>query len=197
MIICSPPYLNALSTARPGPGVRRMRAETRPNNPDQFERAYDAIICSPPYLDALSHQRHTCDDEREFRGDGQAAAESRIALRHGYGAPTPGRRDPAQIGNLAGARYWAAMQDVWAACVPLVRPGGVLVVVLKNIVRANQEVDLIGGTRSQLENLGCRYVTTHYRAVAPGPFHRIRQKARPDALVIDREGALVMERGPC
>lgn len=187
--ITSPPYQNAVAWQRhpaPDADVSAQANATR--------AGYDALLTSPPYEDALNPVRHATNGslEREQAHDQRGGAESRQALRAGYG-----ERNPAQIGNARGARYWALMAEVWAACVPLVRPGGVLVVVLKNIVRANQEVDLIGGTRAQLEALGCRYVTTHYRAVAPGPFHRIRQKARPDALVIDREGALIMERGPC
>lgn len=198
-LITSPPYTDALSPNRHADDYHpeRQAGHNRGARGDDalrtIRRGYDAVVTSPPYLNALTGQRHKTETYR-FANDGpELSAASRHALRQGY---APGERNPAQIGNLAGARYWAAMAAVWATCIPLVRPGGVLVVVLKNIVRGNAEVDLIGGTRAQLEALGCRYVTTHYRAVAPGPFHRIRAKSRPDALVIDREGALVMEV-PC
>lgn len=190
-LVTSPPWTHVV-------GGQGLEAIARGSHLVNWRGGFDGVVTSPPYGDALSHQRHGEDyhPERMDGSDrgGRDTSASMHAQRRGY-AEAPAR-NPAQIGNLAGARYWAAMQEVWAACVPLVRPGGRLVVVLKNIVRQNQEVDLIGGTRSQLENLGCRYVTTYYRAVAPGPFHRIRQKSRPDALIIDREGALVLE-APC
>jgi hypothetical protein len=181
-VITSPSYADAMNGQGGSAVMRKINAG--------YQGAYDALLTSPPYSDALSHQRHGPDYHPERTDRHGPENDSMTMQRRGYAGAA---RNPAQIGNLAGARYWAAMAEVWAACVPLVRPGGVLVVVLKNIVRGNAEVDLIGGTRAQLEALGCRYVTTHYRAVAPGPFHRIRQKSRPDALVIDREGALVLE----
>lgn len=191
-LVTSPPWTHMV-------GGKGLEAIARGSHLVNWRGGFDGVVTSPPFQDALSHQRHGPDYHPERLNLYVPSASSRAAQRRGYdppadGAPAPGARNPAQIGNLAGARYWAAMAAVWAACVPLVVPGGRLVVVLKNIVRGNREVDLIGGTRAQLEALGCRYVTTYYRAVAPGPFHAIRKKSNPDALIIDREGALVMER---
>lgn len=188
-LVTSPPYADAVGNQRPYSQARH-RDYLRHASSLGINAGYDAVVTSPPFQDALSHQRHGPDYHPERTERHGPENDSMTQQRRGYAGQ---ERNPAQIGNLAGARYWAAMADVWAACVPLVVPGGRVVVVLKNIVRANHEVDLIGGTRSQLENLGCRYVTTVWRRVQPGPFHRIRAKSRPDALIIDREGALVLE----
>lgn len=152
----------------------------------------DALFCSPPYGAALSHQRHGADYHPDRHAGGSATA-----LRRGYDAPMDGsrpdrgQRNAAQIGNLRGARYAAAMGEVYAACVPLVTPGGPIILVIKNPVEHNAEVDLIGQARGQLEALGCTYQRTHWRRVPPAAWHNIRRAAHPDALIVQREAALV------
>jgi hypothetical protein len=83
------------------------------------------------------------------------------------------------------------MAEVYAACVPLVKPGGLIILVIKNVVENNTEVDLIGQAAGQLAALGCTEVTTHWRAVTPGAFHNIRRRHNPNALLITQEAALV------
>lgn len=193
-ILTSPPYQDALSSIRHQSGIERELTHGTPGKSAAGRQAlrggYGAILTSPPYADALSGTRHKVETYQGPK-DGPGSAASRHALRQGY---VPAERNPAQIGNLAGARYAAAMAEVYGACVPLLRPGGRCIVVLKNVVRKGREVDLIGQAQGQLEALGLRYVRTHWRAVRLGAFHAIRRKQNPDALIVDREAALVMQK---
>lgn len=193
-VLTSPPYGDALH--KPGSAQLQRGIAENPRwgkTSMMLNSAYDALVTSPPYSDTIAWQRHGADGGlATMAGSDRWGKESQAVLetiRSGYGA-----RNPAQIGNLAGARYARAMAEVYAACVPLLRPGGRCIVVLKNIVRKGREVDLIGQAQEQLEALGLRYVRTHWRVVRLGAFHAIRRKADPDALIVDREAALVMAK---
>lgn len=202
-LITSPPYANALSWNRHSGGSQHREAQygspsgiaSRMALRQGYDTPVDGLVTSPPYAMALSHQRHG-----EDYGENKMAKRGAMTtnLRRGYDAPPDGSappkgvRNPAQIGNLRGKRYTGAMAEVYAACVPLVRPGGPIIIVLKNVVEKNQEVDLVGQARQQLEALGCTYIRTHWRYVAPAAFHNVRKKARSGALVITQEAALVL-----
>jgi len=160
----------------------------------------DALLISPPYGDSLGRSRigkglqaHLAAEPPHWqRGNSLLRPEPAYGIAAQGATAPPAPRNPAQIGNLRGRRYTAAMGEVYRTCVPLVRPGGVVIVVLKNSVRRNQEVDLIGQATAQLGALGLSYERTHYRAVTPGAFHNIRRRHNPQALVLDREAALVL-----
>lgn len=212
----SPPYADALGPGHVGAGLQAYLAEQRPcrqtglipgtsyanGGPNTLLRdpTYDGLqidveLLSPPYEDALAWQRHTGDSREREERFSKSGVESRIAMRHGYGTPTPGRRDPQQIGNLAGRRYQAAMTEVYAASVAALRPGGRQILILKNIVRKGREVDLVAQAIAQCEALGMRLETIHWRRITKtGPFHAIRRKKDPNALVIDREAAIVLRK---
>lgn len=205
-ICSSPPYGAALEqNSKIGKGLADYLATNpragRSSLMHEGHHAYtvDGVLTSPPYRDALTHQRHQQDYSQEPATAHWHSTDTAVNLRKGYdapadGAPVPGQRNAAQIGNLRGARYERAMQEVYSACVPLVKPGGLVILVIKNVVENNTEVDLIGQARGQLEALGCEEVITHWRAVVPGAFHNIRRKQNPDALMIKAEAALVYRR---
>jgi DNA modification methylase len=205
-VLTSPPYADALTRQPHQQDYSKEPATAHWHSTQSAQNlrgGYDTILTSPPYADALNHQRHGEDyhPERQSghpRGrNGDAALQ---AIRRGYDAPADGQppasgvRNPAQIGNLGGARYQAAMAEVYAQCAQVVRPGGLIIVILKNIVRDHQVVDLVGLAAGQLSTLGCIPVATHWRKVRLGPFHAIRRKAHPATPIIDREAALVFRR---
>ncbi len=61
-------------------------------------------------------------------------------------------------------------------------------------MRKNKEVDLVGDAITMCEGLGMTHEATHWRRCKIGPFHNIRRKANPDALIIDREAAIVLRK---
>jgi len=59
-----------------------------------------------------------------------------------------------QIGQEKAETYWSAMHQVYAACFRAIRPGGVLVAVLKDYVKGGKRVPLCDDTARLLEHCG-------------------------------------------
>jgi hypothetical protein len=101
-----------------------------------------AVVSSPPYQEGLGHDSgHPRLDAKE---DARRDAEG-CARRNGYGY------SEAQI---QGETYWQAVRDVYAACFRCIKPGGVMVLVLKDYVKQRKRVPLADDTATLCESLG-------------------------------------------
>jgi len=99
--------------------------------------------------------------------------------------------DRANLGHARGAAYLAQMATVYAGCFEVLRPGGLLVTVTRNLRRRGRVFDLAGATVRLAEQAGYQYLQ-HVIALlaavrdsglcAPGPqVSRAAGRARPRA----------------
>lgn len=82
----------------------------------------DAIVTSPPYGDRLREQRNPSRRLRELI---RAGRFGRGVLPGTYGT------SPGNLGNLPASAHLREMERVWRACHSVLRPGGILAVVVQ------------------------------------------------------------------
>jgi DNA modification methylase len=103
----------------------------------------DLIVTSPPYA---------CDagviDRKAWVAGGRLCTTETL----NYSA------DRANLGHARGPAYEAAMAEVYAACHAVLRPGGLLVTVTKNMRRAGRCVDLAALTVGLARSAGFSYL---------------------------------------
>jgi len=119
-------------------------------------------------------------------------------------------KDKANLGHARGAAYEAAMADVYAACLAVLRPGGILAVVTKNTRREGRTLDLAGLTVALAEAAGFTYlghVVALHAAVHGGELvarpsfwqrtqtHKARSRGEAAHLVV-HEDLCVFSAGP-
>ncbi len=123
--------------------VRRGDARRLPALLGEMAGTVDLVVVSPPYA---------CD----------AGVIDKPAWRSGRRLCDAGTlnysRDRSNIGHARGQAYALAMEDVYAACFAVLRPGGLLVTVTKNTRRAGRLFDLAGTTVSLARGAGFLYL---------------------------------------
>jgi modification methylase len=101
--------------SRPGDGTMERLVPTE---------GVAAVLTSPPYIDQLGPP-----------GRGRFSPFVRARMLQGPCRPSfaPGSygRGSENLGNLRGSAYWQAMRHVYTGCYQLLRPGGLLVTVLR------------------------------------------------------------------
>ena len=150
-----------------------------------YTRPVDAVVTSPPYDEGLGH------GGKPSQRDVDKALWGRVA-QNSYN-----HRTKDNIGNLRGPAYWEAMRQVYAECHRVLKPGGLMVLVVKGFVRAGIYQDLPLLTRQLCETLGFRFVETWRRELWSLSFWRILQQRRDPAAFDSRlrfEEVLVLER---
>ena len=116
--------------------------------------------------------------------------------------------DRANLGHARGAAYLAEMAIVYAGCFQLLRPGGLLVTVTRNLRRQGRVFDLAGETVRLAEQAGYQYlqhVIALLAAVRDSTLHarpsfwqltqtrRARQHGQPASLLV-HEDVLVFQK---
>ena len=116
--------------------------------------------------------------------------------------------DRANLGHARGAAYLAEMAGVYAGCLQLLRPGGLLVTVTRNLRRQGRVFDLAGETVRLAEQAGYQYlqhVIALLAAVRDSSLHarpsfwqltqtrRARQRGQPASLLV-HEDVLVFQK---
>ena len=171
-VVCSPPYAESLKEGKSGidweksqtPGAgRHLRTDqlaggysTNPQNlgnlpAGKVENVVSGIVTSPPFADSLNSAKDGggCLDpliaKEKYQGTGMANWKH---AQSDYGT-TPG-----QIGQQSGSTYWEAVRDVYAECYKVLKPGGVMVVVVKSYIKAGRRVPLPMQTLKLLIHLG-------------------------------------------
>jgi modification methylase len=66
--------------------------------------------------------------------------------------------DRGNLGHARGATYLAEMASIYAGCFQLLRPGGLLVTVTRNLRRQGRVFDLAGATVTLAEQAGYQYL---------------------------------------
>jgi len=101
---------------------------------------------------------------------------------------------PAQLGHMRGARYWQAMEQVYTQARAALRPGGKMVLVIKDHIRHGQRVTVAADTAALCESLGFALIARHARRVWPlGLWQRKRKEQ--GKLIVEEEDVLVFTNG--
>tara|TARA_Y100000310_G_scaffold298278_1_gene332096 strand:- start:131 stop:469 length:339 start_codon:yes stop_codon:yes gene_type:complete len=90
------------------------------------------------------------------------------------------------IGNMRGDTYWSAMRQVYSECYRILRPGGILCLILKGFTRDGKYVDLPTQTAEMVQELGFAPHDHWRRELWALSFWRILQKRRDPAAFDDR-----------
>lgn len=102
-------------------------------------------------------------------------------------------KHPAQIGRFTGARYWEAMREIYSQAHQALRPGGLLLLVLKDHIRDGRRVQTADQTAALCAQLGFTLVQRHQRHIAQPSLwqRRRREQGKP---VVEEEDVLIFER---
>lgn len=198
-IITSPPYEEAMGNKHHSPRADKLAQEKR--NPTTYTDRVDSIITSPPYEGTKQDDKRANDPEqidkraREFEkagGDFHTPGRLRSIERHYAGYASSGDN----IGNLKGDTYLEAMLQVYQQCYQVLKPNGLLIVVVKPFIRDKKVVPLQEDTKLLCQRVGFSFIEEHHRILRARSFWRIiYQKKYPEVPPIDREYILVFNRG--
>lgn len=123
----------------------------------------DSIITSPPFESVLPFQ------DLEFM--------RKIGRRY----DCEKMKNPNNIGNLKNETYLSAMFRVYAQCFKVLKPGGHMILVLKNFIRNKKIVRLDLDTKRLCETVGFEWVETKLFRLPNKSFWRILyEKKYPD-----------------
>ena len=140
------------------------------------DAAVDSVITSPPYEEAQSGGGISA----VMRGEGSYQMTTRVP--GSVYQPASHGKALENIGNQRGSQYWESMFSVYSECLRILRPGGVMVLVLKGFTRDGQYIDLPQQTAEMCEALGFKLFDRWARELWSLSFWRILQKRKnPDA----------------
>jgi DNA modification methylase len=134
----------ALPPERAGRGeVRTGDARRLPELLADLAGTVDLVATSPPYACTPG-----MIDKPAWRQGGALARRD----TENYSA------DRANLGHARGTAYLAEMATVYAGCLQILRPGGLLVTVTRNLRRQGRVFDLAGATVTLAEQAGYQYL---------------------------------------
>jgi len=161
-VVSSPPYsdiaagaggLNTKPAKKPGQQSGR-KAESASQDTDQRYGtstgqisqlkggSVDGVVSSPPYESGL--------------GNGGGAAQYKLYVEKGLISQATDQYGDSegQIGKENGETYWEAVLEVYRSCFKCIKPGGYLILVLKDYCKAGKRVRLCDDTMRLLEHIG-------------------------------------------
>ncbi len=114
----------------------------------------DAVVTSPPFENQEGAMKASKFKFIPDNGKGHyASPEAKAAALERAQSQEYGNSE-GQIGNEQKETYWAAMLEVYASCYAAIKPGGVLVCVVKDYVSKGKRVPLCDDTARLLEHCG-------------------------------------------
>ncbi len=162
----------------------------------------DAVLMSPPYGCRATRNPEARVGTLPHRVRALEAADMGERWKTYLEKPTNGAAGalrfhygdhPDQIGHLRGKRYWQAMTVVYTQAHTAIRPGGKLILVLKDHIHRGVHVRTCDDTVTLCESLGFRLVDRVQRQLTTFSLWQRRRREHGQA-VIDVEEALVFDR---
>lgn len=170
-VVASPPYSETLhhgggpeterDKLRGGGSLKALKAGY-PESAGQIGAlapgAVEGVVTSPPW------EKNT---EGSRKASKMGSPEKILACSRGHGASdaavlAQAARDeakiygdsPGRIGKESSETYWEAMSQVYRSCFQAIKPGGVLVLVVKDYVKGGKRVPLCDDTVRLIEHIG-------------------------------------------
>ena len=201
-IVTSPPYEesmtgdgDSLSGTAPRQGDVR-KYPRKPSGGGYTRHGVDAIVTSPPFQDQEATKAGKFADpvkaaemqSANYRtGKSKGHFASAEAILRAMDRQQPYAPNNAEnIGNLRSSAYWSAMRQVYAECWRVLRPGGVMALVLKGFTRGGVYQDLPGQTEAMLLAAGWTKHDHWRRELWSLSFWRILQQRRDPAAFDER-----------
>lgn len=210
VVVSSPPYVTGARGASRNPFWQKLsqdptsaRAgrEQHPSLGEEYSHnkenignlpygKVDSVITSPPYEGTLSEpedRKHSIDQSKW--GDGRKVAPPHSQVHLTYPSSLE------NIGNLKNQSYLDAMLQCYKSCHAVLRPQGLLILVLKNFIRNREIVRLDSDSIRLCEEAGFKFIERHSRKITSQSFWRtLYQQRFPDAPVINHEDILAFSK---
>ena len=184
-VVSSPPYEGSLTEGQDGIDDTKWTNKSVTSKASArsivhgYTRPVDAVVSSPPYGGAEKR------DKSPYQ-DGRVAVMMSRSYRSGV-------YSTENIGNQKGDAYWSEMEKVYSEAWRVLKPGGIMALVLGNFVRDGKIIDLIGQTVILCEQLGFERFDQWQRKKWALNFWRILQ-ARKGGPVIDSEDIVAFRK---
>jgi DNA modification methylase len=181
VVITSPPY----GQAQKGRGIA---VKGHHNDPKLAQRCYsqnafDTIITSPPYEDVYGASRH---GDKIRNNSSQIHDEKKLATTYTT------EQNQNNIGNLSKETYYGAMLEVYQQCYDVLKPGGKIIIIVKDYIRNFKRVPLGENTKKLLEKAGFQYQTSYWRKLNKLSFWILNyRKKYPHAEKVDHEEIII------
>ena len=209
-IITSPPYEASISDNKESPlaggdeakygrwkeGTAKKTSYTQHGEPSKV----DSIITSPPYEGSLSHSADAETVREDFiKTYNEGKFQRKGTLRHVIGKMerisegySPSKDN---IGNLKAASYLSAMFQVYQQCWKVLKPEGLMILVIKPFIKQYKVIHLEEDTKLLAEKAGFTFIEQHHRILPNMSFWRIiYYKKNPQVEKIDKEFVLVFKK---
>ena len=202
-IVTSPPYAETISKAggetskylkpekdgcKVGESSSLMRkySETPQNVANLPKGEIDAIVTSPPYeLSMEGGSRHHPESEPHYK-----IVREKRAWNY-YSDDKTG----SQLGNLSGETYLSAMLKVYRECRKVLKPNGLMVIIIKNFIRNKQIIRLDLDTIKLCQKAGFRLAKRFKAYLGQQSFWRIIYHQKyPNVPKIKHEHILVFQK---
>ena len=195
-VITSPPYENVIAEGDAGPLAHASYDPDFKDKRQGYTSRVDAVITSPPYGDAYSiREGGQVDHKYVEKAKERLIKQGKRKLADSLRVEDYNVRNPDNIGNLKRNSYLSAMFLVYRQCFKVLKPGGLMILVVKNFIRNKKEINLKADTRRLCEQAGFEFIEEHYRLLTSQSFWRtIYARKYPDAPKIDKEYILVFKR---
>ena len=177
-IVSSPPYANRLADTYVDDDPQRMSYE-------MGKAKIDAVVSSPPYEGSLNTVDNGIDWTKSKR-DGDVTHWPSKELGKSSNPKMAYADVGTNIGNQKNDAYWESMRLVFQECHRVLKPQGVMALVLKGFTRDGKYVDLPQQTADLVESLGFTLFDRWKRELWSLSFWRILQKRRDPAAFDER-----------
>lgn len=164
----------------------------------------DHILFSPPYGCAVSVNEATrkgiLSHRLRLHGEGKISDRWKLLVQQSENTGAMGAeffhygQHPDQLGHLRGDRYWNAMTRVYTQAQTQLRPGGHMILVVKDHIRRGIRIRVADQTAQLCESLGFVLVERHARLVRPLSLWQRRRKERGE-MIVEEEDALIFRGG--
>ena len=195
-IITSPPYENVIAEGDAGPLAHASYDPDFKDKRQGYTSRVDAVITSPPYGDAYSiREGGQVDHKYVEKAKERLIKQGKRKLADSLRVEDYNVRNPDNIGNLKRNSYLSAMFLVYRQCFKVLKPGGLMILVVKPFIRNQQIIPLQEHTKALCKRAGFSFVEEHHRMLLSQSFWRTLYAHRfPNAPKIDKEYILVFKR---
>ena len=157
----------------------------------------EKIISSPPYEGSIStrtdeiKRAERLSKMRERKGHYSVEQSKSYSV---FGDFTYSSNDN-NIGNTKGQNYLEAMLLVYKECWRVLRPKGLLILVVKDFIRDKKRIPLGEDTIKLCELAGFTYLHTYYRKIEnPSFWRKLYEQKFPEVEKIENEDILVFKK---